>query len=324
MRAALGLALWAVLAVLSGCGGEQASGPAGGLRIAVVPKGTTHEFWKSVHAGAQAAAAELGVAVEWKGPFRENDRLGQVEVIEGFVGGRVDGIVLAPLDETALVAPVRAAHAEGIPVVVIDSALGDGPQISFVATDNTVGGALAARHLGGLLEGRGKVLVLRYQEGSASTDKRERGFLETMAREFPGIEIVADNQYGGATIEEACKASENLLVRFRELDGVFTPNESTTLGMLRALQDDGRAGAVRFVGFDSSSRLLGAMRKGEVHGLVLQDPFRMGRVGVETMAAHLRGEKVSARIDTGVHLATPDNLDSQEIQDLLAPDLRGK
>jgi ribose transport system substrate-binding protein len=177
-----------------------------------------------------------------------------------------------------------------------------------------------------LLGGKGKVLLLRYQEGSASTAKREAGFLSAIAA-APGITVVSASQYGGATTETAYQASENLLAPFRgaggklSVDGIFTPNESTTFGMLRALQDAGLAGSVVFLGFDSSAKLIEALDKGELKGLVLQNPFRMGYLGVRTLADHLKGGKVEQKIDTGVTLATRENMNQPEIRELLSPDL---
>jgi ribose transport system substrate-binding protein len=290
-------------------------------KIAVIPKGTTHEFWKSIHAGANKAGQELGVEIIWKGPVREDDRDEQIKVVENFIASRADAIVLAPLDDSALVPAATEASGEGIPVVIIDSDIKWNGRTSFVATDNFKGGVVAAQRLGTLLGGKGKVIVLRYQEGSASTAERERGFLETIKAESPNIELVSTNQYGGATTETSYKTSENLLVKFKELDGVFCPNESTTFGMLRALQDAKRAGQVKFVGFDSSAKLVDALEKGELHGLVLQNPFRMGELGVHAAVDKLNGKPVEARIDTGVQLITRERMNEPEAKALLSPDL---
>ena len=290
-------------------------------KLAVIPKGTTHEFWKSIHAGAIKASRELGVEIVWKGPQKEDDREAQVTVVEDFIARRVDGIVLAPLDDRALVRPVREAVGRKIPVVIIDSGLAGDDYVSFVATDNYKGGVLAAERLGDLMAGTGKAILVRYQEGSASTMQRESGFMDTMRAKYPGIEFLSSDQYGGATTETAFQLAETLLTRFPEVDGMFCPNESTTFGTLRALQAAGRAGKIRYVGFDSSEKLVEAMRNGEIHGLVLQNPFRMGYLGVKTLVAHLRGEGVERRIDTGVRMVTPDNMDEPEIRELLLPDL---
>jgi ribose transport system substrate-binding protein len=297
------------------------SGAAERRTIAVIPKGTTHEFWKSVHAGAVKASRELDVDIIWQGPVREDDRAAQIRVVEDMIARGVDAMVLAPLDDTALAPVCREAKREGIPIVIFDSDIRWDERVSFVATDNRRGGELAAERMGELLSGRGRVIVMRYQEGSASTMAREAGFLETMAARFPDIEIVSSNRYGGATTETAYATAENLLVSFREVEGIFTPNESTTFGMLRALQDAGRAGQVKFVGFDSSDRLVAALRDGKIHGLVLQNPFAMGERGVATAVAHLRGETVEPRIDTGVQVATRENMEEPAMRALLSPDL---
>lgn len=310
---------------LTGCGGRSASGKS--LRIAVIPKGTTHEFWKSIHAGALKAQAEFqkeGVAVDviWKGPLREDDREQQIQVVEGFISQGVNGIVLAPLDSRALVRPVEEARRAGIPTVIMDSALESDQIVSYVATDNGKGGALGGSRLGALLQGQGKVLLLRYQEGSASTTEREKGFLEEMKKNYSGIEIVSQDQYAGPTRETAYRASQNLLNRLgNDIQGVFCPNESSTAGMLLALQEMKKSGRVVFVGFDSSQVFIDAMRQKELQGIVLQNPFNMGYRAVQTMVRHLQKQPVEKVVDTGVALVTPDNLDSPESQQLLKPPL---
>lgn len=294
--------------------------------VAVIPKGTTHEFWISIHAGAEKAAAAGGVTVDWKGPPREDDRQQQINVVEDFITKRVAGIVLAPLDSQALVPICKEATAAGIPVVIVDSGLNWDGMVSFVATDNKKGGALAADRLGAVLAGKGKVLLMRYQEGSASTMEREAGFLDEIKAKFPAIELVSTDQHGGATIDSAQKTAENLLLKFTALDGIFTPNESTTVGMLLALEDAGHAGKsaakgqVRFVGFDASKKLVAALQAGKIDGLVVQNPFKMGEVGVRTLLDHLAGKPVEKRIDTGCVVATADNMESADVKPLLPSD----
>ena len=295
--------------------------------IAVIPKGTTHEFWKSIHAGSNKAASELtaqgtDVEVIWKGPLREDDREQQIQVVEGFAAQGVSGIVLAPLDNRALVRPVSEAHRAGVPTVIIDSGLESNDFVSFVATDNRKGGTLAADRMGQLLNGKGKVLVLRYAEGSASTTEREEGFISEIKQKFPGIELVSTNQYAGATRDTAKRASENLLNTYGDqVQGIFTPNESSTAGMLLALQDIGKAGKISFVGFDSSQTFIDAINANQLHGIVVQNPFNMGYLGVRTMVDNLQGKPVSKQIDTGVMLVTKDNMQTPEVQTLLHPPL---
>jgi ribose transport system substrate-binding protein len=296
--------------------------------IAVVPKGTTHEYWKSIHAGAVKAQRELaasGVTVDiiWKGPLKEDDREQQVQVIENFVGRHVDGIVLAPLDDRALVAPVETAVRGKIPVVIIDSGLISDAYSSFVATDNREGGRIAARHLGELLGGKGNAIMLRYAVGSASTEEREAGFMEVMQKDFPGIRLLSTDQHAGATRDTAKQAAENLLSRYGpKLNGVFASNESSAAGMLLALRDAGLAGGkVKFVAFDSGETLNDGLKAGDIQGMVVQNPLNMGYLGVKTVVAVLRGEKVPRRIDTGVGFVTLKNFNDPAMADIVNPPL---
>ncbi len=293
--------------------------------IAVVPKGTTHEFWKSIHAGAVKAEKELtaqGAKVKlfWKGPLREDDRDQQIQVVENFTARNVSGIVLAPLDSQALVAPVASAAQAKIPTVVIDSDLKSDRQISFVATDNFKGGQMAGEFLAQQLGGKGKVILLRYQVGSASTEAREAGFLDAI-KKASGVQLISSDQHAGATRETAYQASQNLLNRFgREVDGIFCPNETATIAMTKALRDIGRAGGqVKLVGFDSGSQSVLDLKNGDVQALVVQDPLKMGYLGVMTLVQHLRGKPVEKRVDTGVSLVTKANMNEPAMAELLAP-----
>jgi ribose transport system substrate-binding protein len=312
-----------------GCKGEQASSNGGDgkparLRIAVIPKGTTHEFWKAVHAGAAKAGKELDVEVIWKGPLKEDDLKQQIDLVQSFTAQRVSGIVLAPLNDKALAKSVKDATRSKVPVVVFDSALKGDQHKSFVATDNKAAGALAGNRMAELLGDGGKVVVLRYQEGSASTTNRENGFLE--AAKAKNLEIVSDNQFGGATTESAFAAAESLLIANKARDGgvggVFCPNESTTFGVLLALQKVGLAGKVKIVGFDASDKMIKGLKAGEIDALVLQDPFNMGYLGVKTMVTHLKGGSVDKLIDTGSKLVDAKNMDTPEIAALLKPELK--
>jgi ribose transport system substrate-binding protein len=307
---------------LAGCRGAESSRA---FRIGMIPKGSTHEHWKRVHAGAEKAAREFaahGVKVDvlWKAPVREDDREQQVEVVEGFISQGVSGLILAPLDSHALIRPVEEAKGAGIPTVIFDSALAtSGDQVSYVSTDNGRGGHLAGERMGDLLKGTGTVLMLRYQLGSAATEEREQGFLDELKR-FPGIHVVSSDQFAGPTRDTAKSASENLLNRFADkVDGIFTPNESSTAGMLLALQDIGKAGKITFVGFDYSPTFVAPLERGELKGFVVQNPVNMGYLSVKTIVDHLRGEKVPPTVDTGVSMVTLDNLHDPAVQAVINP-----
>jgi len=309
-------AAFAALAACGGSGGEAA----GARRLAVIPKGTSHEFWKAVHAGSVRAGDDLGVEIQWVGPQPEGDREAQIGVMETMITRGVDGIVLMPVDGTALARVAEEAQEAGIPVVIADSGLAWDGQVSFVATDNREAGRIAGRRLRELMGGAGQAVMMRYVEGSESTKQREDGFLEGVA-EQQGVELLSTNQHAGNTKEGAQAVAENLLTVHPGVTGVFCSNESATHGMLRALEAAGLAGKVRFVGFDSSGTLLEGLRAGHIDALVLQDPVHMGDTAVRTLVDHLDGKDVERRVDTGVTVASKDNLDSAEIAGLLTPDL---
>jgi ribose transport system substrate-binding protein len=295
--------------------------------IAVVPKATSHEFWKSIHAGAVKAQRELnanGARVEiiWKGPLREDDRDQQIQVVENFVSRRVNGIVLAPLDSKALVGPVNTAARAKVPVVIFDSGLKSDKYVSFVATDNFKGGQLAGEEMARLLGGNGNVILLRYQVGSASTEEREAGFLEAI-KKHPGIKLISSDQHGGATRESCYQAAQNLLNRYgKDVNGIFGPCEPVANAIVMALRGAGKAGgAVKVVGFDAGTPTVEALKRGDVQAVVVQNPMRMGYLGVMTMVEHLRGKTVEKRVDTGVYVVTPQNMNTPEMQELLYPPL---
>jgi ribose transport system substrate-binding protein len=309
----------------SSAGSSTASGgSAKTLQIAVIPKGTTHEYWESIHAGAIKAQEELDAAktpinVIWQGTTNEGDRNGQVTLVQNFITKGVDGIVLAPLDQQALVGPVHDAVGQKIPVVIIDSSLNGTDWSSFVATDNEKGGEIAGENLGKLLNGKGNVIVLPYAQGSASTLDREKGFAEAIAK-FPGIKVLSNNQYGGPTTDTAFKTAQNILARYgSQTQGVFASNETNTRGMLLALKDAKMVNKVQFVGFDTAKDLIADLKSNQIQGLVAQNPFKMGYIGVKTCVAVIKGQKVPKTVDTGVAYLTPQNVDSPAMQEYVSP-----
>jgi len=336
----------ACAALLGGCSPAK---PNFKYQIAVIPKGLTHEFWQSIYRGAESAAKDLqsqkGIAVDvkWDGPLKENDSQAQISIIDRNVAARVSGIVLAPQHSDAMVPPVARAVKEGIPVLIIDSGLnaeGQGLIVKYVATDNANGGRLAAEQLLKILREEGKpapkLILFRYQVGSESTDQREKGFEDYVNQVIaeqakagqPQVTWLSKDRFAGATQDSALKEASPLLNNLREkgIDGIFAPNESSASGMVAALRSLGLNKQVRLVGFDSSAPLVDALREGDIQALILQDPYRMGYLGVWTLAHHLEGYDVAPggkKIQgTGEHVVTRANLDATSIRELFEPDLQ--
>lgn len=317
------LRIWVValafgLPMAVGCKDDKSA--SGIPSVAVIPKGATHEHWQRVKAGAEQAGKEFGVNIIWKAPQTENDRQQQIDLVKQFTADKVAAIVVAPLDDHGLAPPIKAATAEKIPVILIDSGLlaeAGKDYISYVGTDNRKGGVMAGEALAKALGGKGNVVMLRYMEGSASTQEREAGFLDAIAK-FPGIHMISDTQYAGATSDVAQTKAANMVDELRKADGVYCPNESSTYGMLEALRKAELLGKLKFVGFDTSQPLMDAVRKGELAAVVAQNPRRMGYLGVKAAVDTLKGNKVEPSVDTGAILITRENIDSDEVKALFA------
>ncbi len=327
-KASLGLAVAASL-LMSGCSTAK---PQYRYRIAVIPKGTSHDFWKSIHAGAlQAKGERSGTQIIWEGPPKESMRYEQQQIIERFTSEGVSAIVLAPCDRKSLVPPVEGAIKRGIPVVIIDSGLElpDSIQqsdryLGYVATDNRQGGVEAAKRIIELLKGKEhpKVLMIRYQTGSESTEQREAGFRDTI-RKVASIELIVPEDEAGATVESAQQVAERILSDHKDLDGIFVPNESSTTGVLRALEGLNRVGQVKLVGFDANADLVSALQAGKLHGLVLQDPFDMGYRSVLRAVDYLEGKPPKERtLNTNLQVLTKENMEDPAIKPLYARDLK--
>lgn len=284
--------------------------------IAVIPKGVSNFFWQSVKAGADAAGKEAGVEVFWKGPTIESDVSSQINVVEDTITLRVDGILIAPSHRDSLVPVVERAQREGIPVTIFDSGIGTEKYVSYVATDNVLGGVMAAERLAERLGGKGKVAVLGLKAGSVSTDERERGFQDTIKQKFPGIQIVAF-QYGEASRTTSIDRATDILTAHPDLNGFFSSNEPATVGAAQAVKQKGAVGKIILAGFDSSPNLIEDLSAGAIDSLVIQNPYRMGYDGVKTLVDKLNGKTPERRIDTGVKLVTKENMASPEIQQLL-------
>lgn len=320
------LICWLSAVLIGGCGPRRQTAA---YRLAVVPKGTTHMHWQSVHAGAKKAAEEAGdVEIIWEGPDTEANQQEQQNIVQRFTAEGVDALVLAPIDRQTLLPAVKAALKKDMAVVIIDSGLEADPEIEghpkylgYVATDNREGGRQAGEYMAGLLKGKekAKVLLVPYQAGSESTEQREAGFRDEI-RKHKNIELIIANEEAGATVDTAHKASERLLINYPELDGIFMPNESSTVGMLQALRALKRVGEARFVGFDGSDILIAALKAGEIDGLVLQDPFDMGYQSTRRAIQFLRGIPPETKtLHTSSRVATRANVADPIIRQMYAP-----
>ena len=312
------------LFIFTGCGDKGSSGSNSTTdkkKIVVVPKAYDVDFWKVVHGGmAKAAIENPNYEVVWQSPSVNGDSSSQKATMETLIGQQYDAISVAPIDERELVKTISSAKKAGVKVLVWDSGVSKEDDIeTFIATDNYKGGVLCAEALAKAMDQKGTVAMLRYVEGSASTTKREQGFLDTI-KKYEGITYKEINQRGGKDEATAKTASENILQANKDIQGFFCPNQTTTEGMLLALKQLNQNGKIKVVGFDFNPAIADAIKSGDLYATAAQNPFRMGYLAVTEAIKVLEGKKIEKRVDTGVAIITNENMNSEEMKEVLFPD----
>jgi ribose transport system substrate-binding protein len=276
-------------------------------------------FWQSVHAGAVKASREAGVDVEWNGPATETDFNGQLQIVEAMINKRLDAIALAPIDKKAMVGVVERASRSGVPVIIFDSGIDTDNFVTQVATDNYKAGELAADRLNVILNGKGRVAIVATQAGAASTMAREQGFEDAVKNKYSGIEIV-DKRFGDSEVAKSLRVAENMLTAHPDVIGMFSSNESSTVGAAQALK--ARQSKIKLVGFDAGPTLEADLRAGVIDSLVVQHPFKMGYESVMSAVRHLKGEKLEKFQNLAPRLVTREDLEKPDVKEQLNPDLK--
>jgi ribose transport system substrate-binding protein len=313
---------------MAGCGGKQPAaspaGPAaqgtaaqGPLKIAVIPKGLSHQFWLTVKAGAEAAGKDLGAAILWQGPAKETELDKQINIVQDMINRKVDGLVLAACDEHALIPSIQRALDAGIPTVTIDSGVQSELPLSFIATDNIAGARAAADVLAAAIGGSGKVGLIAFVPGAATSELRQKGFTEGITA-HPGITLLPV-QHCMSDVARAMNIAQDMMTANPDLKGIFAANEAAAIGAAQAVKAAGKTGQVKIVAFDASDDEIKDLKEGVLHALIVQNPFRMGYEGVASIFKARKGETLEKRVDTGVTVVTLENFDTPEVQKLLYP-----
>ncbi len=291
-----------------GSGGEN-------IRIAVIPKGTSHSFWKGMEAGAKAAGKEQKVEIIWQGPDKENDITSQVNLVQDQANKGVQGVVLAATDATALVEPIKGLKAKGIPTVTVDSGVNQDVAECYIATDNVKGGQLGAEELAKATGKKGKVIMLLFLKGAVSNDEREKGFLEGL-KKYPGMELVG-TQYANSP-EEALNHVTNMLTAHPDVVGIFAASEPNGVGAANYLRQMKKVGQIKLVAYDTSAEEVSAMKEGVIESLIVQNPWEMGYQGVKTVLKSIRKKPIDKKmIDSGVVVVNKANMGRPDVQRLL-------
>ncbi len=307
------------LLVGSGAAFLAACGRSGQKVIGVVPKATSHLFFLSVHAGVDQAARDFHLEALWNGPQNETDYARQIEIVDAMITRQVAGLAISATDEDALVAPLERAIRAGIPVTVFDSAVNIKDYVSFIATDNYAAGCTAARTLAGLIGGKGSVGMVMQKPGGTSTVLRERGFDNTIGKEFPNVQIVA-RQYGMADAARSRAAAEDILTAHPDLAGIFASSEAASIGSIQAIRNRNLSGKVKLVTFDFSKLHVEALQDGTTNAMLVQDPFRIGYEAVKSLGEKLSGKTPTKLLEIPARVILKSDLDKPDVRALLFPE----
>lgn len=286
------------------------------VTMGLVVMSTNSEYWLAVKAGAERALNAVGGNLIFTGPADNADVQGQVARVEDLINRRVDAILLTPLNADALVAPVKKAIKAGIPVIIIDSAINWDGMTSFIATDNVAASRIAMQKLVDLIGGKGKVAIVNALAGIPSNDGRNIGAKQIVDKN-PGVKLLPI-QY---SLDQAAamQNTENIITANPDLKGIFGAFNRGALGAAQALINRSMAGKVHFVAFDADPDEIRLLKEGVIDALVVQQPFEMGRMGVEFALKAMKGARVPKLIHTPVAVVTRDNMNAPEIQKVLYP-----
>jgi ribose transport system substrate-binding protein len=289
--------------------------------IALIPGLTTDGFYITMNRGAQAAADALGVELVFQGAPDFNP-VTQVPVLDAVIARGPDAILIAPTDTTQLIEPLRKAHDAGIPVITVDTFIGTGKYqtgagdgdfpLSYIASDNVLGGKIAARALAAAIGGEGKVFVSNVKPGISTTDQREEGFKTAMAEEFPGITVL-ETQFNDNDANKAASQLQGVFAREPDLKGVFGANLFSALGAANGVQQAGQSGVVKVVAFDAPVSIVDNIKTGLVDVAIAQHPAEIGYYGVVSAYAHLTGNSIPVAIGTGFTIMDKTNIDDPEV-----------
>lgn len=285
------------------------------IYIPLVSKGFQHQFWQAVKAGADQAAEELGVRITFEGPDNETMVDRQIDMLAAALANNPGAIGFAALDSQAAIPLLRQASEAGIPVIAFDSGVDSDIPMSTATTDNVAAAALAADKMAEFLGGEGTVAVVAHDQTSRTGIDRRDGFLNQMAAEYPGIEVVTV-QYGAGDQLQSTEVAKAILTANPGLGGMFGTNEGSAIGIVNAVREMNAEG-VTIIGYDSGKAQTDAIRDGLMAGAITQNPVGIGYETVKAAVAAMNGEELPDIIDTGFYYYDQSNIDDAEIQAVL-------
>ena len=318
--AALGLVAPSIIDVASAADTKK-------YTIALIPGLTTDAFYITMHKGAEQAAKALGATLLFQGAADFNP-VTQVPVLNAIIGRKPDAILIAPTDKVQLVEPLKKAVDAGIPVLTVDTFIGDGRYqtgsgdadfpLSYIASDNILGGEIAARALAKAIGDKGKVYVSNVNPGISTTDQREQGFKDEM-KKHPNITVL-ETQFNSDDANKAAAQFQSVYARNPDLAGVFGANLFSAMGAANGVKQSGATGKVKVAAFDAPTSIVGEIKSGNVDIAIAQHPAEIGYFGVVAAYAHLTGQSIPTLIGTGFTVIDKDNVDDPKVKRFIYSD----
>ena len=295
--------------------------------VALIPGLTTDAFYITMHKGAQAAADALGVELVFQGAPEFNP-VQQVPVLNAIIGRKPDAILIAPTDKVQLVGPLKTAADSGIPVITVDTFIGDGRYqtgtgdadfpLSYIASNNILGGEIAAKALAKAIGEKGKVYVSNVKPNISTTDQREQGFKQEM-KKHPNITVL-ETQFNDDDANKAASQFQSVYARTPDLAGVFGANLFSATGAANGVKQANAKGKIRVVAFDAPTSMIDDIKAGNIDIAIAQHPAEIGFYGVVTAFAHLTGHSVPPLIGTGFTVIDKSNIDDPKVKKFIYSD----
>jgi ribose transport system substrate-binding protein len=292
------------------------------LKIHLISKGETHQFWQAVKKGAEDQAKKMNATIVFQGPASETMIDKQLEMLDAAIATKPDAIGYAALGTTQSVPKLEAANKAGIPVYMFDTAAScPGPlgtastcALGVAYTNSTAAGKLAADKMNTLLKGKGKVLVVGHSQTNQTGIDRAKGFIDQM-KKYKGIKLLKTQYAEGGDALKAQEIISAALVANKDLKGVYATNEGISIGAGQAFKARKlKNGAVKLIGFDSGKQQMENIKSGLQTGAITQSPMGIGAKTVEALVNYVRDKKVPAPlIDTGFYYYDKSNIAEPQI-----------
>jgi ribose transport system substrate-binding protein len=305
--------------LLSGCSSYSSTSTVQQPYVAVICKGSQHEFWKTVEQGAMDAGEELNLKISFDAPEDESQIDVQIDMVEQAIKDNASAILLAPLDTDKLNSVIEKAAKQGIAVLTLDSDVTTNARVATIGTNNQNAGAIAARNAASLMNGKGQVAIIGHVEGAQTAVERTEGFINEIKENYSDSISIVGLDYCNGDREKAKEIALAFITRYPDLTCLYGTNEGAADGIADAVSQMHLEGRITVVGFDSSDDEIAYLEDGAIDGMIVQNPYNMGYLGIRYLYKVLNGVDIEQQIETGATFVNRENLSDEDTQWLLYP-----